>query len=106
VPIQSDRITVNTAGHAPFVANRYVIAQGEQRQLVLYWYWAHNRAVAGEYAAKFYLVTDSIRMHRSDGSLIRLSTPLAQGEDIEAAQRVLLSFAEGIVPMMNTYVPR
>src|SRR5437016_12794034 len=58
-PVQSDRIEVNSPGHNPFVANRYVIAQGEQRQLVLYWYWAHNRAVAGEYAAKFYLVTDS-----------------------------------------------
>jgi EpsI family protein len=106
VPVQSDRITVNTAGHAPFVANRYVIAQGEQRQLVLYWYWAHDRAVAGEYAAKFYLVTDSIRMHRSDGSLIRLSTPLAQGESIDSAQQVLLPFAGDIVPMINTYVPR
>jgi EpsI family protein len=106
VPIQSDRIVINTAGHAPFVANRYVIAQGEQKQLVLYWYWAHDRAVAGEYAAKFYLVTDSIRMHRSDGSLIRLSTPLAQGESMETAQQVLLSFAGDIVPMINTYVPR
>jgi EpsI family protein len=106
VPIQSDRITVNTTGHAPFVANRYVIAQGERRQLVLYWYWAHDRAVAGEYAAKFYLITDSIRMHRSDGSLIRLSTPLAQGESIESAQQVLLSFAGDIVPMINAYVPR
>jgi EpsI family protein len=105
-PVQSDRIQVNSPGHTPFVANRYVIAQGEQRQLVLYWYWAHDRAVAGEYAAKFYLVTDSIRMHRSDGSLIRLSTPLAQGEDIESAQRTLLSFAGNIVPLINSYVPR
>jgi EpsI family protein len=105
-PVQSDRIKVNSPGHTPFVANRYVIAQGEQRQLVLYWYLAHDRAVAGEYAAKFYLVTDSIRMHRSDGSLIRLSTPLAQGEDIESAQRTLLSFAGNIVPLINSYVPR
>jgi hypothetical protein len=45
-------------------------------------------------------------MHRSDGSLIRLSTPLAQGESMETAQQVLLSFAGDIVPMINTYVPR
>jgi EpsI family protein len=105
-PVQADRITIDAPGHAPFVANRYVIAQGEQRQLVLYWYWAHDRAVAGEYAAKFYLVTDSIRMHRSDGSLIRLSTPLRENETIDSAQQLLLSFANNLVPLINTYVPR
>lgn len=105
-PVQADRMTIDVPGHAPFPANRYVIAQGDQRQLVLYWYWAHDRAVAGEYAAKFYLVTDSIRMHRSDGSLIRLSTPLAPNEDIESAQKLLLSFAGKLVPLINTYVPR
>jgi EpsI family protein len=97
---------IDVPGHAPFAANRYVIAQGEQRQLVLYWYWAHDRAVAGEYAAKFYLVTDSIKMHRSDGSLIRLSTQLSRGQDIESAQKLLLSFAGEIVPVINKYVPR
>ena len=105
-PIQADRITIDVPGHAPFSVNRYVIAQGEQRQLVLYWYWAHGRAVAGEYAAKFYLVTDSIKMHRSDGSLVRLSTQLSRGQDLESAQKLLLSFAGDIVPLIDTYVPR
>jgi EpsI family protein len=106
VPVRADKIQVNVPGHVPFPANRYLIAKGEERELVLYWYWAHDRALADEYAAKFYLVADSIRMHRSDGSLIRLSTPLARGEDIESAQNFLLSFAGNIVPLMNTYVPR
>ena len=105
-PVQAGRITVHMSGHAAFPANRYVIAQGDQRQLVVYWYWAHDRAIAGEYAAKFYLVTDSIRMHRSDGSLIRLSTPLGPDQDADAAQRLLLSFATNLVPLINTYVPR
>jgi len=105
-PIQADRIDVNVPGHSPFPANRYVIAQGEERELVLYWYWAHDRGVASEYAAKFYLVADSIRTHRSDGSLVRLSTPLERGESIESAQKLLLSFAGNIVPLMNNYVPR
>ena len=105
-PIQAGRITVDVPGHAAFAANRFVIAQGDQRQLVLYWYWAHDRAVAGEYAAKFYLVTDSIKMHRSDGSLIRLSTPLGPDQDVESAERLLLSFAGNLVPLINTYVPR
>lgn len=105
-PIRADRITMNIPGHAPFLANRYVIAKGQERQLVLYWYWAHDRAVASEYAAKFYLVTDSIRMRRSDGSLIRLSASLGPKQEIESAQKVLVSFAGNVISRINTYVPR
>jgi len=105
-PVRADRIMVNVPGHAPFPANRYLIAKGENRELVLYWYWAHDRAVASEYAAKLYLVTDSIRMHRSDGSLIRLTAPLAPNQSLESAQQLLLAFASDIVPRINTYVPR
>jgi len=53
---------LSVGGRAPFSSIAYLIAKGADRQLVLYWYWAHNRAVASEYWAKIYLVTDSIRM--------------------------------------------
>jgi EpsI family protein len=105
-PIESSRIQVSMPGRAPFVANRYVIAKGSERQLVLYWYWAHDRAVASEYWAKFYLVTDSMRLNRSDGSLIRVTTPLRVGEGVESAQERLLSFSGNVVPIINNYVPR
>ena len=105
-PVRSDRITIAVPGQAPFLVNRYVIAQAQQRQLVLYWYWAHNRAVASEYAAKFYLISDSIRMHRTDGSLVRVTTPIAENQSIESAQQTLLSFSSNVVPLLNTYVPR
>jgi EpsI family protein len=105
-PVRAERVTINVAGHKPFQANRYLIAKGDERQLVLYWYWAHDRAVASEYAAKFYLVTDSIRMRRTDGSLVRLSTPLRPNESVEAAEQNLVAWAGKIVPVLNTYVPR
>jgi EpsI family protein len=105
-PVQANRITVDVPGHAPFQANRYLIAKNDERQLVLYWYLAHDRAVASEYAAKFYLVADSIRMHRTDGSLVRLSMPIAPGQSIDSAQQVLLAWAEKVVPLLNTYIPK
>lgn len=105
-PIQTGRVTIAAPGHAPFQANRYLIAKSDERQLVLYWYWAHNRAVASEYAAKFYLVTDSIRMHRTDGSLVRLSMPLAPGESVESAEQNLVAWAATVVPLLDTYIPR
>jgi EpsI family protein len=106
VPLRSDRVTLNLPGKTPFQANRYLIAQGQDRQLVLYWYWAHERAVASEYWAKYYLVADSIRMRRSDGSLIRLTTKFLPGESIDSAQERLLGLADNISPVIDNYVPR
>jgi EpsI family protein len=106
-PVHSDKIQVAWSGHAPFSANRYVIANGDERRLVIYWFWAHDRAVASEYWAKFYLVADSLRLHRSDGSLIRVMTPLLQNETEDAAQQRLLSFADGnIAPLIDQYIPK
>src|SRR5437879_224233 len=106
LPVESSRVTLALPRHSPFLANRYVIAKGTDRQLVLYWYLAHDRAVASEYWAKFYLVTDSIRLNRSDGSLVRVTTPLRPGETTDAAQARLTSFAGKFTPLLNQYIPR
>jgi EpsI family protein len=97
---------LNLPGKPPFQANRYLIALGQERQLVLYWYWAHERAVASEYWAKYYLVADSIRMRRSDGSLIRLTTKFMPGESMSSAEERLLALADNISPVIDKFVPR
>jgi len=105
-PIESTRVTLNVPGHGSFPVNRYIIAKGDDKQVVLYWYWAHDRGVASEYWAKYYLVSDSIRMNRSDGSLVRVTTPLLDGESPGAAQQRLMPFVSEIVPKLNAYIPR
>ncbi|MFY9910300.1 MAG: exosortase C-terminal domain/associated protein EpsI [Candidatus Sulfotelmatobacter sp.] len=105
-PEQKQFITVSLHGHAPFPANRYVISKAEARRLVLYWYWAHDRGVASEYWAKFYLVKDAIRMNRSDGALVRITISMLPGEGPEAAEQRALPFASQVVPLLNEYIPR
>ena len=105
-PIQNGRVQLSLPGIRPFNANRYIIAKGSDRQMVLYWYLAHDRAVASEYWSKIYLVTDAMRMNRSDGSLIRITTPLLPGEDPNLAQNRLVSFASLLVPGIDKYIPR
>lgn len=104
--VESSRVQVAFSGYTPFLVNRYIIAKGENRQLVLYWYWAHGRAIASEYWAKFYLVSDAIRFNRSDGSLVRVTTPLRAGETADQAQQRLLSFAGNVVPLLDRYIPK
>lgn len=105
-PVESSRIALRLPGRSPIPVNRYVIAKGSERQLVLYWYWAHDRAVASEYWAKFYLVADSVRLNRSDGSLIRVTTPLLSGETEGSAQMRLMAFVGNVVPQLDSYIPR
>jgi EpsI family protein len=105
-PDENVRVTLSLPGHAPFRANRYVISKGDQRRLVLYWFWAHGRGVASEYWAKFYLVKDAIRMNRSDGSLVRFVTPMLPGETPDAAEQRILPFTSAVVPILNDYIPR
>jgi EpsI family protein len=105
-PVDSSRITLSLPGRAPFPVNRYVISKGADRQLVLYWYQAHGRAIASEYWAKFYLVADSMRLNRSDGSLIRVTTPLRREEVQDSAQQRLVSIVSEVVPRLDAYIPR
>jgi EpsI family protein len=105
-PDENVRVTLSMPGHTPFPANRYVISKAGARQLVLYWFWAHDRGVASEYWAKYYLVKDAIRMNRSDGSLVRFVTSMFPGETPEAAQQRLLPFVSSVVPIVDNYVPR
>jgi hypothetical protein len=62
--------------------------------------------VASEYWAKYYLVADSIRMNRSDGSLVRLTTPIAAGESADVAEQRLMPVVNEIVPELGNYIPR
>jgi EpsI family protein len=106
LPIESRKVTLSLAGVAPFLANRYVVAKGENQQLVLYWYSAHGRSIASEYWARYYLLADSIALDRSDGALIRLGTPISSGQPLDVAQQRLLVVANEIAPLLNAYIPR
>ncbi len=104
-PVESGTTTLAFPGDAPFPANRYLIAKGDDRQLVLFWYSARGRRVASEDWMNVYLVFDSLRLNRSDNALIRMNTELQPGEKPEHAERRLLSFAGLINPLLKNYIP-
>lgn len=106
IPLENKRVMLSMPGHAPFPVNRYVISKGGVRSIVIYWFWAHDRGVASEYWAKYYLVKDSIKMNRSDGSLIRFSVRMFPGETPDAAEQRLLPFIDLVLPLQNEYIPR
>jgi len=86
--------------------NRYVLAKGLDRMLVLYWYQAHGRVIASEYWAKFYLVGDSITMNRSDGALVRVMTNIDPHESDASAEKRGMAFVRDLLPTLNRYIPQ
>jgi EpsI family protein len=103
---ETGTITVALPGHRPFPANRYFISKENNRQVVLYWFWARARDVASSEWADAYLVFDALRFNRSDDALIRINTPLSPREEPLQAERRLLAFAAQLGSGMDSYLPR
>ena len=105
-PMVEDRLSLARPGGGQITVNRYVIAKGLDQQIVLYWYQAHGRVVASEYWAKLYLVEDAIRLNRTDGALVRVTTPIAGSESLKSGERRAVAFATQILPILDEYIPR
>ncbi len=85
-------------GGSAFEANRYVIQNGDTRQMLVYWYQGRGRAVASEYWDKVYTVFDSVRRRRSDGSMVRVIVPVG------ASESEALETATGLAAQVATHL--
>lgn len=106
VPDESSHLSIATASGQSILVNRYIVSKELSRDLVLYWYQAHGRVTPSEYWAKVYLVSDAIRMNRTDGALLRLVTAIPAGTTADAAQARAVAFAHQIIPLLDSYIPR
>lgn len=82
---------------------RLLLQQGNQKQLVLYWFQSRGRIISSEYMQKIWLVIDSITKHRTDGSFVRCIIPVVDSEEESLA--VLKNFIKKIYPYLNEYIP-
>jgi exosortase D (VPLPA-CTERM-specific) len=85
--------------------NRAIIAKGNLRQVVYYWFDQRGREMTNEYRVKWFLFWDGLTRNRTDGALIRLVTPLGRDEAPTAADKRLAGFVQAIYPELERYVP-
>lgn len=103
--IESYPISIAVPGRSePIRSNRYLVAHGDEKSVVLYWYQSHNRIIASEFSAKFWLVADSIRYRRSDSSLVKIVVPVRNG-DTDAATRAAVEFVQAVFPNLAQQLP-
>jgi EpsI family protein len=111
-PVSKRTLIVPVSGGDGFApraigVNRYVVQKGVDRQLILYWYQSHDRAIASEYSSKWFLVMDAIRTGRTDASIVRVAVPIASeaapGE--ASAENLASRFVRAVFPMIRRHLP-
>jgi EpsI family protein len=103
--IQNTTIDIPISGEAlPIHVNKYIVARGDNRSVVLYWYQSRSRVVASEYMAKIYTMWDAVRTNRTDTALVRVVVPVQQG-DTGAAEDLAVSFVRDLFEPLKHYLP-
>ena len=69
------------------------------------WYQTPRRVIAGEWAAKLWLVAGALRDKRTDTALVRVIAWPAAGGD-QASTTAAIGFARNVYPLLREYLPR
>lgn len=85
-------------------AKRFVIAKGNHRSLVYFWYHSRGHVIARNYEKILWMFLDRARRGRSDGSLVRFTIPIEHG-DIESAEASFQELASSITPLLSDFIP-
>lgn len=100
---EPELISIPAASGKTFEANRYIIENGDYKEVMLYWYQGRGRAVASEYEDKIYTVWDSVWRRRSDGAMIRIMT--GAGDSEAEATQAAIDLAAQLTASLPEYVP-
>ena len=104
-PLEAFPIEVRLPGRdEPATINRYLTARGEEKSITLYWYQSHSRIIAGEFAAKFWLIADSMRYRRSDTALVKVVVPV-RNNDAAGATKTAVEFSQAMFPALTRQLP-
>jgi exosortase D (VPLPA-CTERM-specific) len=103
--LRTVKVVTPTTGPDGMNVNRVIIAKGESRQLVYYWFQQRGRMMTNEYLVKWYLLVDALTKHRTDGAMVRLVTPIRSDADTERADATLISLMNDLMPRLDGYIP-
>ncbi len=97
-------IAAGLGGKKRSTVAQMLIRNGDDSQVVLYWYQNRGRIIASEYWEKFWLVRDALVTGRRDGAFVRIMTA-ADNDHLPEAERRAKQFAEMVLPELEHYLP-
>jgi EpsI family protein len=103
-PIEATRMRIPVlGGERSIEVNRYLLQKGEETMIVLYWFQSQGRATSSELHAKIDLVRNAMLYHRSDGAIVRVSSPVYR--DRRATDDSLVKFAQAVYSRLGDFLP-
>jgi EpsI family protein len=92
-------------GGAPLKVNRVIIQNGDNKQLVYYWFQQRGRNITNEYLVKWYIFWDALTRNRTDGALVRLTALAPSSRDLAEVDELLADFIRTAASPLKNYVP-
>jgi EpsI family protein len=100
----SETLHLDVPGASPIEVNHYIVSNREARSDVVYWYQSRHRTVANEFKARFFVVADAIRYNRTDTALVKVFTPIVEGND-KPALKTNIEFIQAMYPLLGRFIP-
>jgi len=101
--LASREVSLTTALGDVVPVNRYLLQNGGQQALVLYWYQGRGRVAANEYLVKWDLLRDAVLRRRTEEALVRIVVPI--GSDEAEAFGLATRVAAQLIPAVRTALP-
>ena len=102
-PLEATRVDIPLEGGKDVEVNRYVLQKDNSQQMAVYWFDARGQAVASEMDAKLELLKGAIFHNRTDGALIRLTSPVYG--TIDQTFKMQSEFVKKLYPVLEEYLP-
>jgi EpsI family protein len=102
-PLEVSRVSIPLANGKSLAANRVLIQKDQHQQLVYYWYQAQGTAVASELDAKLHMMKNAVLRNRTDGALVRVTSPIYGS--VAATSTQLTTFVQALQPALSNYLP-
>ena len=85
--------------------NRAIMEKGDSRQMVYFWFPARGRILTNAYEMKMFLFWDSLTRQRTDGALIRVISPVLNGDRIETVEARMQDLMRVLQPVIGDFIP-
>ncbi|MEM1340766.1 MAG: VPLPA-CTERM-specific exosortase XrtD [Pseudomonadota bacterium] len=105
VDLNTEMLLPDVAEDERFNVNRAIIQQGETRMMVYYWFQQGERRVAWDIGTKLYLMVDALQTGYTGGGMIRLITPIQEGEGEADAEERLRGMLTELIPVLPRFIP-
>ncbi len=100
-------IELPLAGHprGSIQVSRTFMRKASSRFLAYYWFPQRGRVLTNLYQLKLYAFWDSFTLHRTDGALVRVITPVYDSDAPGQAEKRLREFCSLTIPILDGLIP-